>query len=369
VYLTVFAVLSVAGGWAAWRSNPLYSTRSTMLFVALVGLATAAVLAGIVAAAELTARASTAVALGTTLGAVTVGTWVLIWVTVTVSSPPLPRTPPAVRPVHVHRAKLGRWAGAFVVTLVALGALALVLPGDLKVMPGVLGVLAAMAGSAMLVAGYAAARGMDRALTTVESAPWIRWRYTPEQWRAWTDAETARLIAAPPLWVWRRDWKRLLLPAGGVVLGVWFLDPGGWVWKTAYLLGLFFLTAAAVALSERYARGAPRRLRALLLDAPPESCFGEAGVFADGVFSEWRNAGKYLVDASLDEREPRSIALRFVEVAPGAAPPATIVQAVLIPPGAEADLPRLQTLLSAACPSARVSVAPPAAAGAQEIAR
>jgi len=367
VYLTLFALLSAVAGWAAWRSNPLYSTRATIRFVVLVGLASAAVVAAAVAAAQLAARISTALSVGVTLAAVTGGTCLLIWLIVSLSAPPVPHAARTLRPVRVHRAKLGRWVRAFVSTLLALGILALVLPGDDKVIPEMLGVLAVMLGTAMLFAGYLTARAMDGALATVESAPWMHWRYTGEQWRAWADAETARLRAPPPRWVWRRDWKRLLLPAAGVAVGVWLFDPGGWIWKASYLAALVLVTAGAVALSERYAAGAPRRLRALLLGAPPESYFGDAGVFSDGVFSEWRNAGKYLVAAALDERKPRSVALRFVEIVPGPNPPVTVAQDVLIPPDADGDLVRLQTLLSAACPTARVAVATPAAA--QETAR
>ena len=88
MYLVFFALLSAVAGWAAWRGNPLYSTRATSRFV-VVGLTVAAVVAGIFA--ELAVRVSAAAAFGTMFAAVTIGTCVLIWVVAIEPGP----TPPA----------------------------------------------------------------------------------------------------------------------------------------------------------------------------------------------------------------------------------------------------------------------------------
>ena len=57
MYLTLFALLSVIGAWAAWRSHPLYSARATIQFVAIVGLAVAAYIAAILGVVNLTETA------------------------------------------------------------------------------------------------------------------------------------------------------------------------------------------------------------------------------------------------------------------------------------------------------------------------
>ena len=91
------------------------------------------------------------------------------------------------------------------------------------------------------------------------------------------------------------------------------------------------------------------------MGSAPESYFGASGVFSDGLYTEWLTVGNYLLEATIDERSPRSVALRF-EVIQANALPLHVTRYVLMPPQPDADLARLQQLLSARCPSANVAL-------------
>jgi hypothetical protein len=360
MYLASFALLSAVGAWAAWRSNPLYSRMATLRFIATIAVGAATVVGIILAALNLTANSSPLVANTTLALAVLVGTIAFIWIIVAASTPKVPPLPPATTLVRVHRAKLGRYARWFVGSMLGLGILAILVPGDWKIAVGVAAGMLAFLGIVLLFTGYIAALGFDRSLSSVESEPWVHWTYTAEQWRSWTDAEVARLATTPPHWVWRRDWKRIILPVVAVVGGIYLFDPGSIAWKTAYLCVLFLIMAATVTLSNRYGKTAPARLRRLIASAAPESYFGASGIYTEGVFTQWLTVSNYLVEATVDEREPRSLDLFFEQIVPGSyAGPIPIHRHVLIPPGpaCDIDITRLQGLLSAACPSARVALA------------
>ena len=360
MYLALFSLVTVAGAWAAWRSNPLYSTRATLRFVGIVGLAIVCVTLLIAAVVNATADAPALVFAVALAAAILVGTIVLIWIITNVSSPAVPAPSSGAPVVHMHRARVAHWARLGAAAAVVLGIATLVVPADGKVFVGGLATMFVFIGVTTLFAAYIAARRMDLALTALEADCWIRWRYTAEQWRTWTDAEPARELAEQPRWVWRRDGKRLILPAAAVVAGVALFDPGPWWWKASYPAGLFVLAVVIVELSARYERNAPRRLHALLMRAPPETYFGTAGVFADGAFTWWQTASNFLLDAHVEEGSPRSVALRFEEIRVGTSPVRTTLR-VLVPPAADDDLARLQGLLSAACPSAHVALSVPAA--------
>jgi hypothetical protein len=360
MYLAIFALISVVGSWAAWRSNPLYSRIATLRFVVAIVLGVVVVVGLILATLDLTANRSPLVANTALALAVLVGTIAFIWIIVAASTPKVPPLPRATKLVRVHREKLVAYARWFVGSMLGLGLLALLVPGDWKIAVGVVAGLLAFLGIVLLFTGYLAALGFDRSLSSVESDPWVHWTYAPEQWRAWTDAEVARLAATPPHWVWRRDWKRIILPLVAVVGGVYLFDPGSIAWKTGYLCLLAGIMVATVALSNRYGKTAPARLRRLIASATPETYFGASGIYTEGVYTQWLTVSNYLIEATIDEREPRSIDLFFEEIVPGSyAGPIPIHRHVLIPPGSasDIDITRLQGLLSAACPSARVALA------------
>jgi len=355
--MAAFFLLTVVGAWAAWRSNPLYSTRATFRFVGVVGLAIAAVVGAIVAAVNLTSRSSPVVTGATLGGVILLGTLALIWVIEAASVPSVLARPAGGKLVTVHRAKLMPWLWRFCAFLVVTAALALVLPGDWRFAAYTVGGMFGFLGVVLLFTGYVAALAFDRSLTSVEREPWLHWRYTPEQWKTWSDVQVARMIAAPRRWVWRRDWKRLLFPVIATVGGVYVFNPGQWLWDTGYLGFLIVLMAVIVGVLNRYEKTAPLRFHRLLMRAVPEAYFGAAGVFADGIYTEWQTVGNYLLAAGSDERPPRSLVFRFEKTIPGAySGPIEVEHSVLVPDGAESDVARLQTALSAACPSARVTL-------------
>jgi hypothetical protein len=360
MYLAIFALLSAVGAWAAWRSNPLYSRMATLRFIAAIVLGAAAVVGIILATLTLTASSSPLVANTTLALAVLIGTIAFIWIIVAASTPKVPPLPRATTLVRIHREKLVPYARWFVGSMLALGLLAIFVPGDWKIAVGVAAGLLGFLGIVLLFTGYIAALGFDRSLSSVESEPWVHWTYTREQWSAWSDAEVSRLAATPPHWVWRRDWKRIVLPVVAVVGGVYLFDPGSIAFRTGYLCVLFIIMAATVAISNRYGKTAPARLRRLIATATPETYFGPSGIYTEGVFTQWLTVSNYLVEATVDEREPRSLDLFFEQIVPGSyAGPIPLHRHVLIPPGASSDIDitRLQGLLSAACPSARVALA------------
>jgi hypothetical protein len=360
MYLALFSLLSAVGAWAAWRSNPLYSRMATLRFIVAIVIGAAVVVGIMLAALNLTAKSSPAVS-GTTLAlAVLAGTIFFIWIIIAASTPKVPALPPGTTLVRVHREKLIPYVRWFFGSLLVLGLLAVLVPGDWKIAVGVVAGMLGFLGIILLITGYIAALGFDRSLSSVESDSWVHWTYTPEQWQAWTDTEVARLVATPPQWVWRRDWKRIVLPIVLVVGGVYLFDPGSIAWRTGYLCALFVLMGVMIEISNWYAKAAPARLRRLIASAKPESYFGSSGMYTEGTYTQWLTVSNYLVEATIDEREPRSIDLLFEKIVPGAyAGPIAVYRHVLIPPGAASDndIARLQGLLSAACPSASVSLA------------
>ena len=355
MYLAGFALLSVVGAWFAWRSNPMYSLGATVRFVLVVGLSVAAVIGAVIATANLTTDQPAAISFGALGVVVLAGTMALIWVIMQASAPKTAPLPASARLVRVHRAQLLPWVRRLGWTLLALALLAVVLPGDAKYVVYTLGGMVVFLGLVMLFAGYFAALQADRSLTSVECAAWVHWRYTPEQWKEWSDAQVARVVAAPPQWQWRRDWKKLAIPLVAVAVGVFVFDPGDWLWKAAYVIGISGLIIGLVVLASSDAKNVPGRVRRRLMNAPPEAYFGAGGVFADGVYTQWLTAGNYLLSAGIDERAPRSLTFVFEVLAAGQAP-SEVRQGVLIPPDAEADIATLATALAAACPTARISL-------------
>jgi hypothetical protein len=166
-----------------------------------------------------------------------------------------------------------------------------------------------------------------------------------------------RLAATPQPWLWRRDWKKLLISLVAIALAVFVLDRSlPWLWNTAVVVFSGLVMISFIITSEHFGKTAPYRLRRLLSSAAPEAFFGDAGLYSDGVYFEWRTMSAYLVEASLDERSPRSLSFLFNRYVGGTSNATTEVrQNVLIPPGVDGDIAELQTKIRTVCPSARVA--------------
>jgi hypothetical protein len=359
----VFAIVFLFSAWAAWRRNPLYSRRSVVRAIFVVLLAIAGAVALIAGTVKLTANRSPALFFSAMGVVIVVDTLALIFViqTMTVPRESKPSSlPHATKLVTTNRKKVYKWARVFGIILLVFGIPGLLIPGDIRYAFLTITGLAAFLAVILLPVLYWTNRGFDQSLTAVELEPWVHWQYTPEQWTAWCNVQAERLRSTPPTFVFKRDWHRFLWPLGGITVGVYVFCPGGWLWKTVYIVGVCGVIVAMAILSGRGGASGADKLRAKLLRADPEAFFGRDGIFCDGVFSPWLNVSTYLVSAAIDERQPRSAMFNFERTVPNPYGPSQTIhihQAVLIPTGKESDLARLQQELTARCPTARITLA------------
>ena len=358
----VFAIFLMTGAWAAWRRNPLYSTRSTLRSAAIALLAIAGVIVLIVATVNLTANRSVAVAASALASVIVFGTLALIFIIQAVSVPEESKpasVPHSVRLVTNNRRKVYTWLKVFAILIMAF-ALGGLIHGVARYVSLTLGGLALFLAIILLPVLYVTNRGMDQSLTAIELDPWVHWQYTPEQWQQWSAVQAARLEATPPAFVLRRDWRPFLFPFAIIIGGVAFFVPGSWLYKGPYLILICAAILTIAILSGRGGAAHAAKLHAKLLQAAPEAYFGRDGVFCDGVFSPWLNVSTYLLSAAIDQREPRSILLRFERSVPNPYGPTQVIpihQSVLIPANAGGDLARLQQELIARCPKAQIALA------------
>jgi hypothetical protein len=368
VYIAAFTLLTVAGAFGAWHSNPAYSTRQMLRQIAIAFLGIAAAFAAMLFTADHADHGPKSVALASIVGLSVLFTFCLIWLVVTASRAESRVVPVTSKLVTIHRRKLIPWVVRIGSLVLGFGFLSLALPGNGKIVAYAIGGLTVALGIVFLLAGYFTALSFDRALTAVESDPWVHWRYTPDEWKAWDVAEVARLAALPPRWIWRRDWKHFLKSYAVLAAVVFALNARTvpWQWNTGVVAAAGLAMFCVIAVSQRLAKTAPYRLRRLLTSAAPEAYFGDAGVYADGTFIEWQTVGCSLIDASLDERSPRSLSFFFQKHAITTADPIAYVTGsgtsmidvhknVLIPPDADAAIAVLQTKVAAACPNAHIA--------------
>ncbi len=361
MFPVLFALLSAAGAWMAWRRNPLYSKRSTLRSGALVLVAIAAVIGIVVIAVNLTINRSPIV-MGSTIAAVIVfGALSLIFIVQAVTTPKEAKLavglPPSAKLVHIHRKKVYKWAKSFAILLACLGILAIAIPGDARYAVAGAGGIALLLAVILLPVMYVTARNFDRSLTAVECDPWAHWQYPPELWKQWTGVQMERMEALPPQFILQRDWRKVAGTFAFIAAGVFLLAPGSWPGKTLYVVAVCGAILAIAVWSTGANRRAPEHRRTTLLKAAPEVYFGHDGVFCDGVYTTWLGLDVYLLSASVDEREPRSLLLCFEKSVPN---PYTgnqvyrINRSVLIPRGAENDIARLQRELTTRCPKAQI---------------
>jgi hypothetical protein len=363
VYMVPFILLSMAGAWIAWRRNPLYSTRSTLRSAVVVLLSVTAIIGLIVAAVDLTVHKSPAV-VGTTMAAVIVfGALSLIFIIQAVSTPKAARLetvlPPLAVLVHFHRKKIYKWVKFFVIFIAACGFLGIVIPGDAKYAALVIGGLALLLATILLPVAYITARRFDVSLTVLECSPWIHWQYSPEQWKQWVDVQVERIEVTPPKVTLKRDWRSLAGTFTAIAVAVFLFYPGRWLLDSLSVLFCCVLIFAVVVLAPRENRRTAEKMRTNLLKVTPEVYFGHDGVFCDNVLTTWLSVNVYLMAASIDERQPRSLLFSFEKIEPNpysGYPAVPIHQSVLIPAGSDSDIERLQKELTARCPKAQIAL-------------
>jgi len=354
---TLFALIYSWGAWTAWRKSPMYSMYVTLRIVAAIVLGGAALSSAAAAAAELTANRPAPVMV-TAIGGVCF-LWLLafIWLLIQLSFPARPTLAAGTKLVNVNRSKLIPRARRLGWAVGGIALITLATPGDARVdVYAVGGVLVAIA-TATLFTMYIIAQHLDRSLTAVESDPWVRWSYTPQDWKAWSEVEVARLQAETAPWQWRRNALTFGITLVAAAIPFWMnVNRDNWKWLTALTAFEWLMIVGLVIGIEIWGKTAPFRMRRLLAHAAPVTYLGAGGIYADGVFNEWKNFGKYLISATVDEREPRSLTFVFAQAVSGGGT-IEIRQSVLCPAGADADLARLQTALAATVPTATIALA------------
>jgi hypothetical protein len=268
--------------------------------------------------------------------------------------------PPSAKLVHIHRQKVYKLAKFFAILLATLGIPAIVIPGNVRYAFLALGSIPLLLAVVLLPVMYFNARNFDRSLTALICNPWIHWQYPPEQWKHWTEVQAERVKATPPKFILKRDWRKFTWPFAIIAGGVFIFTPGSWLAKTLYVLGCCGAVLALVVWSARDTQRAPEKLRTALLKVAPEVYFGHDGLFCNGVYTTWLGLSTYLISAAIDARPPRSLIFHFEKYVPnpyGGSPGIPIDQSVLIPPGAESDIVRLQQQLTTRCSKARIVLA------------
>jgi hypothetical protein len=349
----LFAILTVAGSWYAWRNNPMYSRRRTLYYLLAVGLSIAAAICIFVAVIDLTQNRSKEIQMTAIFTAVFFCSIALIWIIVTVTNPKTQAIPKGTRLANLHRRKLIPWLKRALWTLAVLGLLALIpWPGTgfnwLQFFALFIGAWVLGLGGIMLAAGYIGARNLDRALTAVEANAWIHWSYPPAEWSSWCDIQGARCQADLKPTDTRKQLRVALGISALVLVSCFFaFHDDRWI-GIGIGIGIGALLTGMLLLAARSQKNAAPRLRRKLLTAQPEAYIGPDGLYANGEYNPWLSTGIFLLEASLDARDPRSLLFRFEKILPAAgAPSVTVVsQAVLIPAALDPEQlnPQLSTL-------------------------
>ena len=362
----LLALLAGAGAWMAWRRNPLNSTRTALRSTAFVLLAIAAVISVDAAVVNLTIHRSPTVALSAIGGAVVMSTIALIFIIQAISTPKEAKLgtglPSSAKVVNFHRQRIYQWTKLLAILLVICANLGFLLPGIYGELMWVPGSIAAVLGLFGLLPLYFKARGLDRAVTAVTSAPWVHWQYSPEEWKRWADVQGERAGVKVPKIGSKRESMVAVLIAAGVAVGILIFCPvSSWPLRTLFAFSFGGGIYGFLVWKARNDSAAPAKVRAAILRSAPEVYFGHDGLFCDGTFTTWLSMSIYLQSGTLDPTAPRNLLFRFEKYV-GSNPysanlnsgSVAVERRVLIPTGAESDIARLQTELTARCPKARI---------------
>jgi hypothetical protein len=357
MYLAIFALLSVLGGWLAWKRNPLYSARRTFHAVVLMGGAIGVFVGATIIVVRWCMHQPTAVDVPVLIVFIYVGSVFLIYVGMRIANPHLDALPPGTKLVTVNRRKILPWLKIVGWVLAAMGVSALLAPPAGREVIGIFaGILAGFA-IFMITVAYIAGQYRDRALTTILVNPLVHWTYTPEQWRAFTEQEVARMSTPTKPLNHRKIWAGIFLLVASLGIPSMIVLPRGMtrLWGFLGLLALSALIILSVAWAQSRLAAKYRRK---LLASSPEVFFGNAGLFAEGDLTEWLSAEIYLLSADIEKTNPPCLSLFFERVNAGSPGPQISHERkfIMIPPGGDADLAKLQRELSAICPKARISL-------------
>ncbi|HEY1805192.1 MAG TPA: hypothetical protein VGG45_12030 [Terracidiphilus sp.] len=356
--ISIFLVLTILGGWLAWRRNPMYSAGKTVQVIFLFGGTIAVVLGALIGLVNWTAHEPTGVVVSSDILCFLAGMALILSVAMRVFNPAPTALPEGTKLVTVNRRKIVPWLKALAYILATMGVVALFLSPNGRQILGIFAAMLACFSAFMAMAAYLGAHRLDRALTAVLANPWVHWTYSREQWEAWSEQQASRTAASQKPISYGR--------AAKIAVGMFLLlsVPSMFAFSNTTLrlsitAGAFVLVAAGAVLAYvSQGRGAAN-YRKKLLAAQPEAFFAPDGLFVDGEYSAWLGAEIYLLAASVEQTTPPCVSMQFervrssgtgIEILP-------VQRMVMIPAGAEADLEKLQKNLSATCPKARVSLA------------
>jgi hypothetical protein len=355
--MSIFIVLTIVGGWFAWRRNPMYSARKTVQVIFLFGGTIAVVLGAMIGLVNWTLHEPTGVVVSCDIVFFFAGIALIISVAMRVFNPAPAALPEGTKLVTVNRQKIIPWLKALAYILAAMGVVALFLSPNGRQIMGIFAAMLAGFSAFMVMAAYLGAHRLDRALTAVVADPWVHWIYSRDQWEAWSEQQAARRSASQKKISYGRAARIavlifLLLSVPSMV------EFSNWTLRLSIVAGAFVLVAAGTVLAFVTQGRAAVNYRKKLLASAPEAFFAPDGLFVGGEYSAWLGAEIYLLAASIEQTTPPCVSMQFervrssgtgIEILP-------VQRMVMIPAGAEADLAKLQKNLSATCLKARVSL-------------
>jgi hypothetical protein len=185
ILLALFCLGIALYAWRAWRANPLYSLKSTLMNAAviLLGLALA------VGFTELIAfhlfSQSLAVMLMGIMALISAITLAMSAASMRITDGPIAKLPAGTSPENNNRRPLIPWfLGVGLALLLLLGWAALASPADAE-MPAGLAAVVLCASSASLGSLYIKARRTDYASSAVKSTFWVHWQDAYGQSETW----------------------------------------------------------------------------------------------------------------------------------------------------------------------------------------
>ena len=185
ILLALFCLGITIAAWQAWRSNPLYSLKSTLenAFVFLLGL-TLVIGFGDLIANHLPSQslAATVMSIMVFLSVIVLG---MIAVSMRITDGPIAKAPPGTAPYKKNRRRLYPWSLVTALVLfLLLGWAARVSPADAET-PVSLAAMVICVGSAILGGLYLKARRTDYAIAALTNNFWVHWQYASGQSEAW----------------------------------------------------------------------------------------------------------------------------------------------------------------------------------------
>lgn len=352
--LPLIVLMIGAGAWPAWRRSPASLTTNFQLAGAFMLMLTAIVASTlwifnrpssqspitkvilIVLAIVIVFAAFTAVVFRLTEGR-------------------LAHLPKGASLSDIHRRRLFPWIRCTVVSLALLFVGALLLPADWVALPLSLSAVILLLAMSVLYPLYLKARRFDRGMTALMANAWIHWQYTPEQWQSWAAIQRSWERAKTPVFRWKRDWKKLLLPI--LIMGCFTVTLGNDApgVKVLIFLGCSAILLLSIAVLTWASRSEPERRYRRMLTARREAYLGADGLYCSGEYTPWILSGNYLVEATAQQDPPARLVLQFDKFTGNST--ARIARLIPMPEGSETDLTALEMQLRSCCPKAAIHIA------------